>query len=59
MKDRWAWPWWLAACRDFGFPVAVAAYVLWQLDADLKELTRAVNLLTVEVAKLGARLAGW
>jgi hypothetical protein len=57
LNGRGPWPWWLALVRDFGFPIMVAGWVLFRLDATLEALTREVHLLAVEVAKLGARLA--
>lgn len=29
--------------RELGFPIAVAAYVLWRLDGRLRDLTEAIN----------------
>jgi hypothetical protein len=57
VNDWRPWPWWAYLIRDLGFPVVVAVYVLYRLDASLTELVREVHLLAVEVAKLGARLA--
>ena len=36
---------------NYGFPMVVAAYVLVRLEPVIKELQRAVNLLTLVVAK--------
>lgn len=34
--------------RELGFPIAVAAFVLWRLEARLRELTHAITALTVQ-----------
>jgi len=33
---------WVKLFRELGFPAAVAVYVLWRVDASIRELTRAV-----------------
>jgi YvrJ-like protein len=36
--------------RELGFPVAVAAFVLWRLEMRLKELTAAITELRLNCA---------
>ena len=38
--------------REFGFPAAVAVFVLLRLEARLRELTHAVTALRVCIARL-------
>jgi hypothetical protein len=37
--------------RELGFPAGVAIFVLWRVEARLKELTTAVNTLALCVAR--------
>jgi hypothetical protein len=41
--------------RDLGFPVAVAAFILWRLEARLKELTTAIEALRAVILAWRAR----
>lgn len=41
--------------RDFGFPTAVAAFVLYRVEPALKGLTAALMDLRIELARRGRR----
>ena len=50
MMDEWS-----KLAREFGFPAAVAFFVLWRLDASLKEVARGVEALRRAILSLPAR----
>lgn len=49
---------WVGVIAQVGFPIAVASYVLFRLEKQVQNLTKAVNGLKTEIMLLLERIPG-
>ncbi len=43
---------WMSFFTDFGFPVAVAFYLLWRIEPMIGKLDRTIQLQTIVIAQM-------